>query len=159
MNHDGKVALTRLKKILGGMGLREAENHLDRLIKKLAIPLEGFVPLSPYETMGYELTSEDKDGNIIITEPPKLNRPNTILRGEKGRGSFTEDPNELSRWYNSIKNLGDSIILIPFDKTELDKNKDILYGLAQIFDLDASEDYEDYDDLFYYSNLYNTYYR
>lgn len=150
MNHDGKVALTRLKKILGGMGLREAENHLDRLIKKLAIPLEGFVPLSPYETMKYELTSEDEDGNIIITEPPKLNRPNTILRDKGSRGRFAEDPNELSRWYDSIKNLGDSVILIPFDKTELDKNSEILYGLAQIFGMDPPKDYRK---LFDHSNL------
>lgn len=111
---NGKVALTRLKKILGGMGLREAENHLDRLIKKLAIPLEGVSPLDP-------------------------NQGDNILGGRGRQGNSERSAEKQSAWYESVKKLGDRIIIIPFDKTYLNKNKEVLRDIAKIFGMEFSE--------------------
>lgn len=49
---------------------------------------------------------------------------------------------EVDEWYSALKCLGDSVILIPFDRTDVDGNEEILYGMASIFGIGPVANYQ-----------------
>lgn len=57
--------------------------------------------------------------------------------------SQAEEDSEMNAWYKSLSELGDSVILIPFNRTEVEKNEDVLNGLAEIFGIRPVRNYLD----------------
>jgi hypothetical protein len=115
-----------------------------RLLKSAAPPLEGFVSLHPSEPVNLYEDEEDEDGNPIERTWKKMRRKRRIERSRLGRKTFNseaEEDSEMNAWYESLSSLGDSVILIPFDRTEIDKNEEILMGLANIFGVSGVTNY------------------
>ena len=125
------------------------ESGLIRSFQKTAAPpLEGFVSLSPYEPVGDLGLEEDEYGAMVERQWPKTNRRNRILKDKRSRSSSRpeEDEAENDEWYSALKCLGDSVILIPFDRTEVDNNEMILYGMASLFGVGPARNYKDLTD-------------
>ena len=157
--------LVKISNKLDSLGLIREADLLDQILRKLAVPIEGIVEMRKYEPLGSEFTEEDEEGNFISRPVERLERKRNVLRDRRGREeleSYMERKNptpaereemekrELEEWYGSLKELGDSIILIPFDKSNLDHNEEVLMGLAAIF---GSPNYKNYKDLFSKINL------
>lgn len=125
------------------------ESGLIRSFQKTAAPpLEGFVSLSPYEPVGDLGLEQDEYGAMVERQWPKTNRRNRILKDKRSRSSSKpeEDEAENDEWYSALKCLGDSVILIPFDRTEVDNNEMILYGMASLFGVGPVIDYKSLKD-------------
>ena len=123
-----------LASILNKLGLKSESSFITNLSKK-GMPLEGFVPIHKNEPTGYG-TEEDEDGNIIENPIEMVNRDPYIKRDQHTRRDYSsaeQQKAELDEWYSQLKELGDSIILIPFDRTDIDSNPEILDGLCDIF--------------------------
>ena len=160
--------LVKIANKLDRIGLTKEADLLDKILVKLAVPLEGVVDLHPYETLGYE--ESDEDGNVISNPTTRLPRSGNILRDRMNRSILQDRMNsemgisqeefkkqELSQWYDSIKALGDSIILIPFDQSEVDKNLEILSGMAAIFGMGFGG-IKNYNELYSKVNLLSGYF-
>ncbi len=129
-----------LAKTLSSLG-HHTESSL--LLKIAAPPLEGVVPLDKWEQPYFGPT--DEEGNPIGRTFDRIKRRKGILRDKRERERLkykmegSPDPieeqeeAELGKWYDAIKEIGDSVILIPFDKEDLDKNGFALQGLARVF--------------------------
>jgi len=138
--------LSLLLSVLNSLGFAKESGWLKSIIKSAAPPLEGFVPLDLYEPTGGSGWEEDKDG---IPQERKLDRPKRrtrILRDKRNRGvpprNEEEERAEVDEWYSALKSLGDSVILIPFDRTEVDGNEEILYGMSSIFGIGPVANYQ-----------------
>lgn len=147
--------LVKLANRLDYLGFTKEADLLDCILKKIAVPIEGIVELHKNEPLGYEFSEEDEEGNIISRPPDRIKRKNRVLRDERDREwkkhqmersrlpIEEEEEAELGEWYGSLKELGDSIILIPFDKSEIDKNYEVLFGLAAIFGISQPKNYKE----------------
>ena len=128
-----------LLKTLEKLGLNKETSSAYRLLKS-AVPLEDFVPIHKYEPTRL-VPEEDEDGNPIEVPIEKVEREKHIKQDQRSRDYIiTEEDKkkDLDDWYSQLKNIAESIILIPFDRTDVDSNEDILYGLSSIFRVDAS---------------------
>ena len=119
-----------LAKSLSNLGLQIESGLVRSLIKSAAPPLEGFVSLHPYEPVNLygddeEENEEDEDGNPVKrkeTKWEKMRRKRRIERSQRRTfNSEAEEDSEMNAWYKSLSSMGDSVILIPFDRTEIDK--------------------------------------
>lgn len=129
--------LISLAKALSDLGFKSYSDSLYQLLKSAAPPLEGFVSLHPDEPIG-GVEEEDEEGSPVERRLQRMNRRKSILRDRRTRRNFRseeEEKKDLDSWYASLSSLGDSVILIPFDRTEVDNNEMILYGMASIFGL------------------------
>lgn len=123
-------SLSILAKALDELGLEKEALRIYDLFKS-AVPLVDFVPLSKWEPRGHP-EEEDEEGNPIEREVEKIDRRKGILRSNRDR--FNRDEREdLSNWFDSVKCLGDNIILIPFDREDVERNRDLLDGMGSIF--------------------------
>lgn len=156
---------------LDSIGLTKEADFLDNLILKIAAPpMIDVFPLDKNEpTASYEQDEdgnfiEDEDGNFIVSNNiPRVTRNKRILRDERSREALELqmmrsklpkeelESAELEEWYKSISALGDNVILIPFDKSEIDKNYEVLNGIASIFNLGFEPN--NYKELFNKINL------
>jgi hypothetical protein len=125
------IKVLNLAKVLKEIGLR-VESNLVKDLLKLGAPLVDFVPLSSNEPIGYP-TEEDEDGNPIEKEVEKVERRKGILRDQSQRGLLYNEEEDLNNWFESIKCLGDNIFLIPFDRTDVNRNGSVLDGIGAIF--------------------------
>lgn len=145
---------------LDRLKLTKEADLLDKIILKIAAPpMIDVIPLHRYEQLGSMYDDEEDEEAGARSTPERTPREKRILRDERSRGTLKyrmenshlsaeeEEKSELDAWYNSISSLGDDIILIPFDKSDIDKNHDILWGLNYIFGLNSYSDS--------YKNLYN----
>ena len=144
--------LISLAKSLSNLGLQIESGLVRSLIKSAAPPLEGFVSLHPYEPVNLhgddeEEDEEDEEGNPVKrkeTKWEKMRRKRRIERSQrKTFNSEAEEDSEMNAWYKSLSELGDSVILIPFNRTEVEKNEDVLNGLAEIFGIRPVRNYLD----------------
>jgi hypothetical protein len=125
-----------LASILNKLGLKSESSFIANLSKK-GMPLEGFVPIPipKNEPTGYG-AEEDEDGNIIENPIEMINRVPYIKKDQHIRSDYfssEQQKADIDEWYSQLKELGDSIILIPFDRTDIDSNPEILDGLCDIF--------------------------
>lgn len=143
--------LFKLSKLLKKLGLKEEYISLSLLIKQ-STPMEGVSPLKPNEPVNIfgddDDDEEDEDGNLIskkieIDETP---REEIILRDKRQRNrlNISDKSVELQKWYDAFKEIGDSIILIPFDKEIVDKNEEILIGLSAVFGIPIASSYKEF---------------
>jgi hypothetical protein len=136
--------IVKIANKLDFLGLTKEADVLDSFIFKIlkkGMPLEGFVPIHKNEPTGYG-TEEDEDGNIIENPIEMVNRDPYIKRDQHTRRDYSsaeQQKAELDEWYSQLKELGDSIILIPFDRTDIDSNPEILDGLCDIFKIRRSD--------------------
>lgn len=139
--------LSLLISVLRSLGFYTESGLIRSFQKTAAPPLEGFVSLDPDEPIGgYE---EDEDGNPIDRDAKKLRRRIRILSDKRSRRDPRNDEDaraENDEWYSALKCLGDSVILIPFDRTEVDNNEGILYGMASLFGVGPARNYKDLKD-------------
>ena len=136
--------LSSLLSALHSLHLEQETKWLRSIIKIAAPPLEGFVSLDPNEPIG-GWGEEDEDGAPVERNLWKPNRRARILRDKRER----RDPRneeaeraEVDEWYSALKCLGDSVILIPFDRTDVDNNEAVLAGMASIFGLGWIDSYQ-----------------
>lgn len=136
--------LISLTKSLSNLGFHVESSLVRSLIKSAAPPMEGFVPLNPNETVNLNGDEEDEEGNPVERKLEKMRRRRRIERSRDGRRDFnseTEEKSEMDAWYKSLSGMGDSVILIPFDRTEVDNNEEILMGLGSIFGVGFVKNY------------------
>lgn len=156
---------------LDGLGLTKDADFLDNLILKIAappmidvFPLDKNEPTAIYEQDEDGNFIEDEDGNFIVSKNiPRVKRNKRILRDERSREALELqmmrsrlpreelESAELEEWYKSISALGDNVILIPFDKSEIDKNYEVLNGIASIFNI--RDEPRNYKELFNKINI------
>jgi hypothetical protein len=143
--------LVKISNKLDSLGLTREADLLDQILRKLAVPIEDIVEMRKDEPLGYELS-----GDEYLSRGPasRLERKRNVLRDIRGRETLKsqmeqselplaeQEAAELGEWYGSLKELGDSIILIPFDRSQISKNKKTLLGLAAIFEVGASLSYK-----------------
>lgn len=144
--------LISLTKSLSGLGFHVESGLVRSLIKSAAPPLEGFVSLDPYEPVNLNEDEEDEEGNPVERKLEKMRRKRRIERSRDGRRTFNseaEEKSEMDAWYKSLSSMGDSVILIPFDRTEVDNNEEILMGLARIFGVGFVKNYVELKDKVY----------
>jgi len=143
--------LVKISNKLDSLGLTREADLLDQILRKLAVPIEDIVEMRKDEPLGYELSR----GKYLSSGPAsRLERKRNVLRDIRGRETLKsqmeqselplaeQEAAELGEWYGSLKELGDSIILIPFDRSQISKNKKTLLGLAAIFEVGASLSYK-----------------
>lgn len=147
-------SLANIGNKLDSLGLTREADLLDSILRKLAVPIEGIVGLHPQEPLGLE--SEDKGDSSSSSKPiERINRRKNILRDRRSRERLKyemsrsrlpleeQEEAELDEWYGSLQSLGDSIILIPFDKDEIEKETNVLMGLGAIFGIPGLKDYNE----------------
>ncbi len=100
-------------------------------------------------------TEVDESEDPVQTTSEKIPRSKKILRDKRSREALQmqmqrrnlpieeQEEAEVEEWYKSIRNLGDSVILIPFDKEDLDKNDEALLALGAVFGI-SPDNYEDF---------------
>lgn len=147
--------LLKVANHLDDLGLTAEADALDGIISKIAGPLIGHHPLDPNEPRGYPVEYDDAGEEIRRDPIREIKRRKSILRDKRERERLKyqmsrsrlpieeQEEAEVDRWYDSVKNLGDNIILIPFDKEEVDKNDEILEGMAAIFGMGYARNYLD----------------
>ena len=113
------------------MGLHREADHLDLLIHKTAVPLEGMISLpTTTEVLHYDDEDEDEEDVIDVTwesEEPVVDPV------------YTSGYSPVA-WYGALQSLGTSVIMIPFEEDAL-QDSDIL-ALSSVFEVEAY-DYED----------------
>jgi len=137
--------LISLAKVLSRLGLLTESGALSDLFKQASPPpLEGVVPLDKWEQPNFG-SEEDDEGNPIERSFDRIKRRKRILRDRRERERLKhkmeknpdpieeQEEAELGKWYDAIKEVGDSVILIPFDRQDLDNNDDALMGLGSVF--------------------------
>lgn len=155
------AALVKVANRLDSLGLTAEADLLDSFIFKIAAPpLEGFVPMDKWEPVDFG-GEEDEEGNPIPRRFDRIPRSKKILRDRRSREYLKhemkrkslpleeQEEAEVAEWYKAISNLGDSVILIPFDKEDLERNDEALMALGHVFGVDASN----YKDLFEKVNM------
>lgn len=143
------IKLISLTKSLSGLGFHVESDLVRSLIKSAAPPLEGFVSLDPYEPVNLNEDEKDEEGNPVERKLEKMRRKRRIERSRDGRRTFNseaEEKSEMDAWYKSLSSMGDSVILVPFDRTEVDNNEEILMGLARIFGVGFVKNYVELKD-------------
>jgi len=161
--------LLKIANRLDALGLTKEADHLDRIIYKIAVPIvpEGIFRLDPNEPRGYPI-DYDENGDEIVRPVVNRNfkRLKNVLRDKRNRERLKnemskkrlpieeQEEEELAEWYAALQNFGDNVILIPFDKEEVNKNLDVLEGIGQIFGI---YDLANYEDLYRKANMQNGY--
>jgi len=151
--------LLKLANHLDALGLTKEANGLDGIIYKIAKPIvtEGIFPIDGDEPIG---SSSNYDGSreAVIRHNPirEKKRRMSILRDSRARERLKleqswskaspeeKEQEETNLWYKSVENFGDNIIVIPFDKDEVDKNPDLLHAMAEIFGVTNPRNYADF---------------
>jgi len=150
--------ILKLAKVLSGLG-HHAESYS---LLKIATPppLEGVAPLDKWEQPDFGPT-EDDEGNSVERTFDRIKRNKKILRDKRSREYLKrqmelsrlpieeQEEAELQKWYGALKELGDSVILIPFDKDDLDNNDEALMGLGSVFGFQP----KNYKDFFEKANM------
>ena len=145
--------LVKIANRLDGLGLTKEADLLDSIIRKLAAPpLEDIFPMNKWEPVNTEV---DEWGDPVQTTSEKIPRSKKILRDKRSREALEmqmqrrnlpieeQEEAEVEEWYKSIRNLGDSVILIPFDKEDLDRNYEALLALGSVFGA-SPDNYKDF---------------
>jgi len=141
--------LISLAKTLSNLGLKRDSKLVYLLLKSASPPMEASVSMHPHEPVNLygDEDEEDEEGNPIKREErkwEKMRRERIIQRSKRRTfNSQAEEDSEMNAWYKSLSNLGDSVILIPFNRTEVEKNEDVLNGLAEIFGIAPVRNYLD----------------
>ena len=146
--------LISLAKVLSRLGLLTESRALSGLAKRASPPpLEGVVPLDKWE-QPYFGGEEDEEGNPVERPVDRIKRQKKILRDKRNREALKKDVKlsplpieeqeeaELGEWYKAISAIGDSVILIPFDREDLEKNDEAIMGLGLVFGFHP-RDYEE----------------
>lgn len=147
--------LLKVANHLDSLGLTAEADALDSIIFKIAAPpLRGVLALDTYEPVGYPAEYDDEGEEVRRIDPLReIKRRKSILRDKRERERLKremswsrlpieeQEETEVKEWYDAVKNFGDNIILIPFDKDDVDKNYEVLNGMAAIFGLGDARNY------------------
>ncbi len=136
-----KIKIIHLAETLSLLGHRTESSIL---LKIAAPPLKGVVPLDKWEPPDFGPT-EDDEGNPVESVWQRIKRDKKIRRDKRSREDLKremekssipieeQEEAELGGWYKAIEEIADSVILIPFDKDDLDHNDEALMGLSAVF--------------------------
>jgi hypothetical protein len=107
-------------------------------------PMEGVFPTGGKEPVDLR-PIEDDEGNLIERRFERIKRDKKIRRDRRDREELKrkmelkpdpieeQEEEELKSWYKAISEVGDSVILIPFDSKELEENDQVLQGWGRVF--------------------------
>jgi len=128
-----------LANLLSKFGLNSEASFVYRLSKK-GMPLKGFVSIHSQEpTMHGPYKDQNLERNPYIQKDEYNRQKTTSYYDEDSFEAEEAKYFELSQWYHYLRMIGDSIILIPFDASDIEGNIGILYGLCDIFGVNKEE--------------------
>jgi hypothetical protein len=151
--------LLKVANHLDSLGLTKEADALDSIIYKIAGPLVpgGIFALDPNEPIVYPANMKPLEEQPVRIDPLReVKRRKSILRDKRERERLKREQSwskaspeekeqeETNLWYKSIQNFRDNIIVIPFDKDEVDKNPILLNAMGDIFGITNPRNYAEF---------------